>query len=86
MVVLLTVRFTITLIEVACAEFLIAVGANEVLRMPHAAQSCHYLANNRLLTGRTASFAGTGIYALVVHVLTKRTKHRVKSRIARPRC
>lgn len=49
MVVRLAVRVAVPLEEVAGAEFLLAVGADEVLRVPGLAQRRDHLTHNRLV-------------------------------------
>jgi len=76
-VVLLTVRPIVTLKEVFSSQFLIAVAAGEVLRMPGVAQSCYHLSNDRFVAGTTDSLLGR-LHSLFVHILLQVPKHGVK--------
>lgn len=67
MVVWLAVWMTITFEEVSGAQFLVAVVASEVLRMPGLAQSSDDLANNWLVAGVATSFLRCS-YSLTAHV------------------
>ena len=55
MIVVLTVRFAISLEEVLSAELLVAVEAGEVLRVPGATQGSDHLTYYWLLTRSTHS-------------------------------
>lgn len=49
MIVRLAIRVALPLKEVARAEFLIAVSARKVFRMPRLAQSCYHLRNENMI-------------------------------------
>lgn len=54
-VVRLAVRVTVPFKEVAGAEFLLAVSADEVLRVPGLAERCDHLTHDRLVASAAAA-------------------------------
>lgn len=67
MVVGLAVRLTLPLEEVPGAQFLAAMGAGEVLRMPGFSQSGDDLPDNGFVAGVAASLLA-GVDSLTAHV------------------
>lgn len=66
-VVLFAIGEAIAFEEVACAQFLVAVVAREMLRMPGLAQSSNDLAHNGFLTGVAAALLYS-INTLTIHI------------------
>lgn len=77
MVVRLAVRMTIAFEEVTSAQLLLAVAAQEVLRVPGFAQRSYHLANDRLVARVAASLLGR-VHTLTVHVSLQATQHRIQ--------
>lgn len=67
MVVLFAVGETIAFEEVACAQFLVAVVASEVLWMPGLAQGSNHLTHNGFLAGIAAALLYS-VDTLTIHI------------------
>lgn len=76
-IVLLAVRLPIPLKEVPRPNLLLAVGADEVLRVPGFPHGCNYLPSNRLLAGSTDTF-GNCSYTQFIQVRLKTSQHGVQ--------
>ena len=86
-VVVLAVRAGGALEEVAVAQFLAAMSAEEVLGVPHLPQRDHHLSHDGLPTGGAVAL-GDGADAMPAHVRLQARHHRVQltlTRLRRPR-
>lgn len=79
MVVRFAVRPSVAFEEVASAQFLRAVGAQEVLRMPRLAQGRDHLADDRLVARRATALLRR-IHALSVHLGGQAPEHAIQWR------
>lgn len=77
MVIRFAVRVAVSFEEIPGAQFLAAMRADEVLRMPGLAQRGDHLADDGLIASRAASFLRR-IHSLLVHVRLKATQHRIQ--------
>ena len=78
-VVLLTVGLSIPLKEVHCSQFLVAVAAHEVFRVPSVAQCSDHLPHNWLGTSCTDTLL-LGLDTLLVHILLQVAQHVIQIR------
>lgn len=76
-IVLLAVGLPVPLKEVPRADLLLAVGADEVLRVPGFPHGCNYLPSNRLLAGSTDTF-GNCSYTQFIQVRLKTSQHGIQ--------
>lgn len=77
MVIRFTVWVPISFEEIPGAQLLIAVRANEVLRMPRLSQGGDHLTYNWLVTRTTATLLRR-VYTLSIHICLQTTKHRIQ--------
>jgi len=79
MVVLLAEWLAISLKEVHCSQFLVAMAAHEVLWMPSVPECSDHLPHNGLAARRTHTLL-FGLNPLLVHVFLQVAQHVIKIR------
>lgn len=76
MIIGFAVRTAVSLEEISSAEFLVAMSAYEMLRMPRLTESGDNLADDWLIAGGAATLLGSGD-SLPVHIGLERSQYTV---------